>query len=106
MPTPGSDKNQTSPGAPDVSGQTPATTDAATQGHGGVAMNASLPSLPTTYQVDAKRLLWVGGLVAVGVLGVIEWPVVAAVGVGSYVAEQLAKGDVRRGSDASGHTGR
>lgn len=46
--------------------------------------------------VDPKRLLWIGGLAAVGVLGVVEWPVVATVGVGSYVAEQFAKSDVKK----------
>ncbi|MFP5346296.1 MAG: hypothetical protein ACLGIA_04635 [Actinomycetes bacterium] len=56
----------------------------------GVGMRAPLPS---NVQVDPKRLLWFGGLVAVGALGVLEWPVVAAVGVGSYVAEQFAKSD-------------
>jgi hypothetical protein len=45
--------------------------------------------------VNPKRLLWFGGLAAVGALGVIDWPVVAAIGAGTYIAEQLAKDDVR-----------
>jgi hypothetical protein len=53
-------------------------------------------SLPDSIQVDPKRLLWYGGLVAVGALGVIEWPVVAAVGAGTYVAEHFAKDSERR----------
>lgn len=48
--------------------------------------------------VEPKRVLWLGGLVGLGLVGLLEWPVVAAVGVGSYVAEQFAK------SDRSGHT--
>ncbi len=43
-----------------------------------------------------RRLLWLGGLVAVGAVGVLEWRVVAALGVGSYVAEQFAKSDIRQ----------
>ena len=53
-----------------------------------------MPPLPfMNTAVEPKRVLWWGALVAVGALGVLEWPVVAAVGVGSYVAEQFAKSD-------------
>lgn len=45
--------------------------------------------------VEPKRVLWLGGLVGLGVIGLLEWPVVAAVGVGSYVAERFAKSDTR-----------
>jgi len=83
MPTPSNDKNT----ANEAQGG---------QANAGVSMNASLPALPSDLQMDPKRLLWLGGLVAVGALGVLEWPVVAAVGVGSYVAEQLAKSDARQ----------
>jgi hypothetical protein len=85
MPTPSNGKN--------TANETQAQ---AGQANAGVSMNASLPALPASLQMDPKRLLWLGGLVAVGALGVLEWPVVAAVGVGSYVAEQLAKSDARQ----------
>lgn len=92
MPTPNDGKNTT--GTEANAGQS----SAGGQADAGGSRNVSLPSLPSALQVDPKRLLWIGGLVAVGTLGVLEWPVVAAVGVGSYVAEQLAKSDVRQGS--------
>jgi len=60
----------------------------------GVGLRAQLPAV----QTDPRRLLWWGGLAAAGVVGLVEWPVVAAVGVGSWVAEQFAKDDIRRGS--------
>src|SRR5690349_15943923 len=59
----------------------------------GVGLRAQLPAV----QTDPRRLLWWGGLAAAGVVGLVEWPVVAAVGVGSWVAEQFAKEDIRRG---------
>ena len=46
--------------------------------------------------MDPKRLLWLGGLGAVVALGVIEWPVAVAVGVGSYVAERFAREELRK----------
>jgi hypothetical protein len=45
--------------------------------------------------IDPQRLLWWGGLGAVVAIGVIEWPVAVAIGVGSYVAERFAREDVR-----------
>lgn len=92
MPTP-SNENKTSASQTTTDD---ATTSTGTRSGGGMSMNASLPNLPSVTQVDPKRLLWMGGLVAVGALGVIEWPVVAAVGIGSYVAEQFAKSEVRQ----------
>lgn len=56
---------------------------------------ANLPPLPPV-QLEPKRLLWLGGLAALGVMGVLEWPVVAVVGVGSYVAERFAKDEFRK----------
>jgi len=38
-------------------------------------------------------VLWYGGLAALAAIEVIEWPVAAVVGVGSYVAERLARED-------------
>ena len=52
-----------------------------------------MPSLP--FNVDSKRVLWYGGLAALATVGVLEWPVAAVVGVGSYVAERLASEDAR-----------
>jgi hypothetical protein len=59
----------------------------------GMGLRAQLPAV----QTDPRRILWWGGLAAAGVVGLVEWPVVAAVGVGSWVAEQFAKDDMRRG---------
>ncbi len=56
---------------------------------------ANLPPLPPL-QLEPKRLLWLGGLAALGVIGVLEWPVVAIVGVGSYVAERFARDEARK----------
>ena len=52
-----------------------------------------MPSLP--FNIDSKRVLWYGGLAALATVGVLEWPVAAVVGVGSYVAERLAREDVQ-----------
>jgi hypothetical protein len=63
----------------------------------------TIPAMPSLNQImEPKRLLWLGGLAAVGVVGILDWPVVvAAVGVGSYVAERFARSDA-----AKGRTGR
>jgi hypothetical protein len=37
------------------------------------------------------RVLWWGGLAGVAALGVVDWPVAALVGAGTWVAEQYAK---------------
>jgi hypothetical protein len=39
----------------------------------------------------AGHLLWWGGLAAVAAFGVVDWPVVALVAAGSWIAEQNAK---------------
>lgn len=52
--------------------------------------------LPGIGDVDPMRMLWLGGLAAMATIEIIEWPVALAVGVGSYVAERLARDDVRR----------
>jgi hypothetical protein len=41
-------------------------------------------------------MLWWGGLAALAAVGVIEWPVAAVVGAGSYVAQRWAREDARR----------
>ncbi|HXT93737.1 MAG TPA: hypothetical protein VN714_31290 [Trebonia sp.] len=54
-------------------------------------LSLPLPRLPAG--VDSKRMLWYGGLAALAAIEVIEWPVAAVVGIGSYVAERLARED-------------
>lgn len=49
-------------------------------------MAVPMPSAPTL-----TRLAWFGGLTLAGVVGALEWPVAVAVGVGSVVAERLAR---------------
>ncbi|MGZ4618150.1 MAG: hypothetical protein ACXV3F_05375 [Frankiaceae bacterium] len=39
----------------------------------------------------AGRVLWWGGLATMAAMGVVEWPVAALVGAGSWIAEQYAK---------------
>lgn len=46
--------------------------------------------------VEPKHLIWFGALAVAGASGVIEWPVVAAVGIGSFVAERFARAANRR----------
>lgn len=47
--------------------------------------------LPLSDAFEPKHLLWFGGLATAGAIGILEWPVVAAVGVGTYVAERFAR---------------
>jgi hypothetical protein len=56
---------------------------------------ASLPPLPPI-QIEPKRLMWLGGLAVLGIAGVVEWPVIAVVGVGSYLAERFARDEARK----------
>lgn len=62
-------------------------------GTGGTTITVpSLSMLPAVGDAfEPKHLLWFGGLAAAGAIGILEWPVVAAVGVGSYVAERFAR---------------
>lgn len=48
--------------------------------------------------MDPQRLLWWAGLGAAAAIGIIEWPVAVAVGVGSYVAERFARQALRNES--------
>ncbi len=52
------------------------------------------------------RYLWWGGLAGAAVLGVLDWPVAAAVAIGSYVAEQRATQTIkaRDGGGTAGST--
>lgn len=75
---------------------TPATTGG-NRGMGGQEVSFTVPQIPAMSELmEPKRLLWFGGLAAAGVVGVLEWPVVAAVGIGSYVAERFAESNRRR----------
>lgn len=85
------DKETTTSAASSEAGGTPHSA-----GGGTTITIPAIPSIPLNQVIDPKRLLWLGGLAAVGVLGVIEWPVVVAVGVGSYVAERFAKSNNRQ----------
>ncbi len=60
----------------------------------GPGPSLQLPGMP--FPVDPKRVLWWGGLAALATVGVLEWPVAAVVGAGSYVAERWARDDTRR----------
>lgn len=65
----------------------------------GSRTSSPIPSLPVPglpFSMDRKKVLWWGGLAALAAVGVIEWPVAAVVGAGSYVAERWAREDARR----------
>ena len=67
------------------------------RGMGGQEISFTVPQIPALNELmEPKRLLWFGGLAAAGVVGALEWPVVAAVGIGSYVAERFAESNRRR----------
>ncbi|WP_077490562.1 hypothetical protein [Sinomonas mesophila] len=53
----------------------------------------SMRSMPAAVgeTFEPKHLVWFGGLAVAGAVGILEWPVVAAVGVSSYVAERFAR---------------
>ena len=51
----------------------------------------SMGTTTATEVVEPKHLAWFGALVVAGAAGVIEWPVVAAVGIGSIVTERFAR---------------
>jgi hypothetical protein len=76
-----------------MSHQTPPASDAAPGTTASSRPSRPIPSLP--FNIDSKRVLWYGGLAALATVGVLEWPVAAVVGVGSYVAERLAREDAR-----------
>jgi hypothetical protein len=52
--------------------------------------------LPGVGEVDPLRLLWLGGLAALATIEIIEWPVALMLGAGSFVAERLARQDMRK----------
>ncbi|HLZ36935.1 MAG TPA: hypothetical protein VKP64_04085 [Mycobacteriales bacterium] len=60
-----------------------------------------LPRVPTPPVTGVPgRVLWWGGLAAVAAVGVVDWPVAAAIAAGSYVAERRARA-ARRESPAA-----
>lgn len=42
--------------------------------------------LPMLDQLDAKRLLWFGGLGVLATIGILDWPVALVVGAGTLIA--------------------
>lgn len=52
--------------------------------------------LPGVGNVDPLRLLWLGGLAALATIEIIEWPVALTLGAGSFIAERLARENVRK----------
>jgi len=92
-------QNRSARGTADGDTTAPASRPAVKTSDGGHSPSASpfslpIPGLPGG--VTPKRVLWWGGLTAVAAAGIIEWPVAAAVGVGTWVAERLAREDARR----------
>jgi hypothetical protein len=81
-------------GASQQPGAASATGPAGGQAPNGGGIPLPIPGLPSS--IDPKRVLWWGGLAALAAVGVIEWPVAAVVGAGSYVAERWARDDARR----------
>jgi hypothetical protein len=51
--------------------------------------------------LDAKRLLWFGGLGALAVIGILDWPVAVVVGAGTVVAGQLARDSAKQAAGAA-----
>lgn len=79
----------------------------ATQGQSGSGTGGfertNLPGGRTSFTVPAsvgqvlepKRLMWYGGLAALGLVGLVEWPVVAVVGAATYVSQRFARDDIQ-----------
>ena len=83
------------PGGPSRGKESPAG-QPATAGRGG---GLSMPSLSVPrIRLPAGRagtVLWWGGLATVAALGVVDWPVAALIGAGTWVAEQQARESTR-----------
>ena len=64
-----------------------------------------LPAMPvhgvhvTMPTGTAGRVLWWGGLATAAAVGIVDWPVAALIGAGSWVAEQYAKAARRPDGD-------
>jgi hypothetical protein len=87
-------KNGETAGTGTAGGATDRAAPSATPG----PVRMAVPGMPGLVP-DPKRLLWWGGLAALAALEVIEWPVAVVVAAGSYVAERMARQDVRRDSE-------
>ena len=64
--------------------------------HGGLTLpvvhtRVPLPSILPPANSTRGRILWYGGLSALAVFGAVDWPVVAAIAAGTWVAEQSAR---------------
>jgi hypothetical protein len=51
-----------------------------------------------------ERLVFYGGLGVAAVLGAIDWPVAAAIGLGTMIARRTGMGGMRRTGQRSGGT--
>src|SRR5689334_2886568 len=51
---------------------------------GRAGTDTALPDAPPGSMFERKRLLWFGSLAAAGTLGVLQWPVVIAIGAGTW----------------------
>jgi hypothetical protein len=57
----------------------------------GYTITIPSPMNATKGVIEPKHLLWFGGLAVAGAFGILQWPVAAAVGVGTVVAERFAR---------------
>ena len=51
----------------------------------------SVPAVPIPRVRISGNVLWWGGLAAVAALGIVDWPVAALVGAGTYVAQKHSR---------------
>ena len=84
--------------APTPKGQAASNGRKASADHDGHQDGLKMPSLPSMSMPRvnvpggmAGNVLWWGGLAAVAAFGVVDWPVVALVAAGTWVAEQHSK---------------
>jgi hypothetical protein len=57
-----------------------------------MATRLPLPSLGDVRRgITPERVVWYGGLGALAAFGVIDWPVAAVVGAGTYMAKRMAR---------------
>ncbi len=74
--------------------------------HGGLTLpvvhtRIPLPSFLPPASSTRGRILWYGGLGTLAVFGAVDWPVVAAIAAGTWVAEQSARERVHEEQAAS-----
>lgn len=63
--------------------------------------NLRLPFVPVGIPRPSRQVLLWGGLVVTAAAGVLEWPVAAAVAVGSYLTGQRIRSDADRRTDST-----